>query len=475
MSTYVTINLRTTEARAQYAAAAAAAGQSMSTYGYPALMGLLTPPVQGKLDAVARQSVRSNLTGTVTNPPGTFDAENLGTDWGDGSDGNPVPANYARSLLRVNVHPNFTSGAAVYAQASAVGGWVDNLNYRGLRGLAVAGATNTANYLSFCRTYGVKWLMLGTTAQGTESDATVVNRINWIADHAADVCGGIEGINEPSHYAGTDWFNKTLHYQELIYTTVRGLSALDGVPVISAAMHEDNALTALKGGTNYWSQLAASGLTDHFDVAALHTYPYGDGPEGQLDYRAGLVRAAWPGKPLWVTETGFSDAWAPYDEQTDGAAYGGRLALTFVRRGIPVYQYELLDDAPSAQTGVQRVFGVVSTGSTDTAALNTANWAAKPIGTSLKAVTDRWIDPPGTTAYTPAHVTCTVSTTATNVKTLLTATKAQSDAGIADLFLYRQAAPGTTAGANVSVTVTDRVGARTFTDVGAAVKLVTTR
>lgn len=381
----------------------------------------------------------------------------------------PMAAAEAASYVNTNTHPNF---AGVYTKSVAIGTWMQHFNFRGMRGKRGSNATVNADHIKFLRDNGMKWVHLASQANGSEDDAQIRANIKWINDNAADVTVGIEGQNEPSHYmtglTTEQWMDKTMHVQELIWTEVKKYPALSHVKVISAAMHEQEALIALGNGTNWWQMLYDRGFTDFCDVIALHTYPSQGPPEHELDNRINIIRAAWdtPAKPrpLWVTETGYSDEWAPMKVTGAGAAYGGRFPLEFAKKRIPLFQYELLDDEPSRQTGIQRVFGVVFTGTTDAVALDPANWYAKPLGTALKAVTDQWVEPAGTAAYTPTRVTCNISTTASGVMSLVTATKAQSDAGKASCFLWRRVAVGTSA---VNVTVTDRIGALPAISLGA--------
>jgi hypothetical protein len=384
----------------------------------------------------------------------------------------PLSARYARSLCRVVIHQNF---AGVYEEVAEVKKWIADIGFSGIRTQWQESRANVTDYLKMCTDLGLKVDVPAQTAGLTASEKAVRAGIKWWSDNAPDVIESFEGINEPSHYTGLAypaWQDAVVKWQTIIYDEVSKYANLSHVKVLSSAMHEGEALDAVKAGKNWWQELADKGLGDVCDVVALHTYPYSDPPDGggagyDLDGRIKLVKDAFPGKPLWVTESGYSSQW-PNTDGIYGTAYGGRYPLEMVRRGIPYHHYELLDDRAGdpGSTGVQKDFGLVTVTAT------TTGWALKTLGSSMKAVMDEWAEPATVTAnYTPAKVTCGISTTASDVRWVLTARKAQSTAGTATLFLYRSAVAGAT---GVTVKVTDAQGERSFT-VNANVTIVDLR
>jgi alkaline phosphatase D len=378
----------------------------------------------------------------------------------------PMSAKAALDLMGSVTHQNFgppsDSDIALYQQVDQVAKWFNTVGYRRMR----SGFSNTSSakeYVNFLRATGATWNVPIFSATGGTTEAEARSKVKWFSDNAPDVVSSFEGLNEPSHYYGSTldaWMTATVNYQEILMDAVRSHTNLNHTKVLSSAMHQSDAEAALANGQNWWEMLAARGITDFFDVSALHTYGGSQGhPSRKLDERVDRVKAAWPGKPVWVTETGYSDAWGHTTTIGPGKAYGARLALEYALRKIPLYNYELLDDSPAKQTGTQRVFGVVETGTTATEAANPANWSLKFVGQGMKEVLDNWKDPSNQGAYTPVKVKCDITTSGANVKSLLTATKAQSDAGVATLYLWRELDWGAT---SVSVKVVDKNGERTF-------------
>jgi hypothetical protein len=411
------------------------------------------------LDASTTYRYRYAAKNSGGQSPGWSPTVTVTTDSATGTMVQPLSAKACRDKVRVVVHQNFDG---VYQEVDLVKEFIDSMGFTGIRTQWQESRATTADYLQMCVDLGLKVNVPAQTAGLTASERAVRNGIKWWSDNAPDQIESFEGINEPSNYTGLAypaWQDAVMTWQTIIADEVHKYANLSHVKVVSSAMHEGDALDAVAVKKNWWQELADKGLGDLCDVMALHTYPYSDPPDGggsgyDLDGRIRLISDAFPGKPIWITESGYSSQW-PNTDGIYGTAYGGRFPLEMVRRNRRYHHYELFDDRAGdpGSTGVQKDFGLVSVTATRT------GWALKTLGTSLKNVVDEWREPLDTANYTPTRVRCDIATTGTDIRSVVTATKAQSDLGTATLFLYRGATAGATA---TTVTVTDGVGDRDY-------------
>lgn len=374
-----------------------------------------------------------------------------------------------------------------------------DMGARYFRGRYIPGNPGTTQAVTMARERGLKWLMLvapeaidGPTSQTVAQTRVVVQHI---AANAADLCCGIEGLNEPNQNraspgqtAGpvpTNWATTTVAHQNAIRQEMDA-SALAGVPLLGPSLHDTAAadsynktaaaMTGL-GGLAHYDQLYAAGLRlgVNFDYCGMHRYSGGFPPvTTALDQRIGWIRSAFgAATPLWVTETGYHTAVnMPYDPANPGkghkpvdeatlTTYTPRIAMEMVAGlGMRVVLYELLDDvnpakdAPESNLGLYRVDAITPT----------TGWTAKPaagaLGTMLNALSD-----PGP-AYTPGLVPVLVGTGSADTRYVVTAKRD----GSARVWLWRNASvwdplqrvPLPAGRTTVTTTVVDRFGPRSF-------------
>ena len=139
------------------------------------------------------------------------------------------------------------------------------------------------------------------------TDAGLIKRINHIADNAADVCLYIEGVNEPNHErdgskAPSDWVQRTIQKQRIIWNTVKSNPKLSHVKVVGPSLH---AVAATEAD---YAALGRAGLANFMDFAGLHRYPNGQYPNLLIDEKIAWVNKYWGGKRVWITETGYSNS-----------------------------------------------------------------------------------------------------------------------------------------------------------------------
>jgi hypothetical protein len=287
-------------------------------------------------------------------------------------------------------HPNF--GSSVYQYTDA---WLSALAQTEayfFRGAYINGLAATTTTTRGARSRGLKWGM-EVCQHLTMSDSAIVSRIKHIAANAADVCLYVEGINEPNYVRGggsvpTDWRQRTVAKQRLIWQTVKGDSRLSHVKVLGPS------LQAVKATENDYRILGDLGLAQYMDYHAIHRYPGGHYPNVLLDTNVTWANRHLSGRPVWITETGYTNCLAytsghkPVPEDV-AAVYAPSALLEAVDRGCKVSWYELLDDVdPGAKDAIESNFGMFATGSG-----MAPPWRAKPVVWAMRSFLSQLKDP----------------------------------------------------------------------------------
>ncbi len=267
----------------------------------------------------------------------------------------------------IDTHIDYTDG-----KYSNVGEVVKALDYLGL-GTVRDHAPNSASdpngqtHLGNAADAGVQFVF---SAQREVDPASVAQRLHaFVEAHPGSVVG-IEGPNEvnnwPVSYHGLSGQAAAVAYQKDLSAAVNADPLLKNIPVL--------------GFTGYTVASAS-------DYTTIHTYAKdGDQPYSWLSRESGVQRAADPGKPLAITETGYhtsltadtNGGWEGVSEATqaklllntlmDGAALGSK--NTFI--------YELLDAYSDPQgTNQEKHFGLFH-----------LDYSAKPAATAIHNLTE---------------------------------------------------------------------------------------
>lgn len=428
MSTYVTINLRTPEARARFAAAAAAAGESMSAFGYPALMELIDTPsgAEGRLDAVA-QPFRSNIVGTVTNPtPPTPPPPGPGTGWDDTTPGmvtGAISATRLRQTFGTRVFPTYTGkvyGELVISDTTrrtAARNWLTGLNPGFITHKLVPGmSTAVLNFIADMSTAGIPSVLTVGEPFKTYTDAQWNQMMGYLTGTLAGHVQMVTGQNEVNHVRGTgtlptNWATIAGNHQHRLWTEVNGSG---GVNATLAAAGKP----AIKVGTPcLWSgdiavhdadlNTLAPLVTGYCDAIVFHLYPRGGEPTWNLNHFVDEYQTKYGSSlPIWCTEAGYFTA----PNYTGGAAniteasqaiYLVKLVLEYALRGCKVGQFEFLNDPDPTGANREANLGLLNVGSSSVSSLL---WSAKPAYAPLQALT-------GLTGGTTGSTSITVSGT----------------------------------------------------------------
>ncbi len=389
----------------------------------------------------------------------------------------PVVPMWSEELRRsygVGVLP--VSSAPAYGH---VEDWMQRLSDLGagyLRGRYLPRAAQTARIVERCRALGLKWLMSVIPENWSMSHDELRAVLAHIRDNAADVCVGIEGMNEPNHNRDgspvrSDWAPMTVAYQRVIKTF------LDSTPRMAQAASVGPSLQmGAEDPSPDFFALAEAGIVPYLDYAGLHTYPSGWGPASYVDLRLGYVHDAWGDIPTWVTETGYNTATgAPFAEkgpkpvpQDVAATYGPRSVIEFATRGCKAARFQLLDKPNPANDLASHNYGLVENTGDDP-----STWSDKREAVVMRGFLASLRDT--ASSYSPPTVQVGVSGPS-NLRWLVVG---KSD-GIRTMLLYRGAPvwnPETRTRRTVTtadVTISDRLGSRVVS-VGAQVVKVRIR
>ncbi|MBY5755134.1 calcium-binding protein [Rhizobium leguminosarum] len=300
----------------------------------------------------------------------------------------------------IDTHIDYTDG-----KYSNVGEVVKALDYLGLdtvRDHAPNSASdpNGQTHLGDAAEAGVQFVF---SAQREVDPAAVAQRLHaFVQTHPGSVVG-IEGPNEvnnwPVSYHGLSGQAAAVAYQKDLSAAVNADPLLKNIPVL--------------GFTGYTVASAS-------DYTTIHTYAKdGDQPYSWLSREADVQRAADPGKPLAITETGYhtsltadsNGGWEGVSEATqaklllntlmDGAALGSK--NTFI--------YELLDAYSDPQGANQeKHFGLFH-----------LDYSAKPAATAIRNLTEILQDDGATRAsFSAGTVNYSIDGLPSSARSLLT-------------------------------------------------------
>jgi hypothetical protein len=271
----------------------------------------------------------------------------------------PVPAYRFYRSVGICTHPNWrdTLWGRTNWESAFLGTGVRNL--RGKIGSGPTGKAALADLQSIFAA-GAKICVTIAENDGTEFDLRATKAsLDFLADAVGpeNICG-IESANEYNSpkRRPADWARKLRGFQAWLHETVRSNAAFDSVPLIAPSI---------------WGRLtsdyrALGNLLPNVDRGCIHFYTGGRRPSqvGVSSYRAeaGSVtdsslqvaladaRTLAPGRPLWMTEFGYSMTGPGADTRGDVPE---RVAAKYLLRGLfdifaqgveKTFIYSLLDD-----------------------------------------------------------------------------------------------------------------------------------
>lgn len=336
-----------------------------------------------------------------------------------GEAGRPAkPANDVYKAWGVNTHFSYLGADQEWKETAAAVSWLQTLGVGAVRQLlsrntAGRNAIKTAaNSLGA----GVKWLLPTLTVEEITSLAQarqVMNdQLDWlVANFPLDRIRGFPGVNEPNggdaENAPVDWVNKTKWAQQAIYEEVRKRPAFNHVQIQGPPLN-------MKGGQGAVPGEAAQlgDLSPWLDYGDAHVYPADDDPELGLDVKLSWVEPVHPGKPVAVTEGGYSTSTdrgytggSKLTAETEAGLYAPKHLMVHAVAGRQFYTYELLD-GPPPYTDTQRDTREAGFGLVRVPSLTTGTWTAKPGFDAMRRLLALFKDP---TPHTPSGLVVDVT------------------------------------------------------------------
>lgn len=231
---------------------------------------------------------------------------------------------------------------------------------------------------------GVRWccptLVMADATSLAAARVAVNEQLDWLqANTNLALLDSMPGLNEPNGGGAPNWAQQTRWAMQAIWEETRKRSAFNNVVIQGPPLFMKGGPTALR------PDVAALGdLSQWLDRGDVHLYPSDDDPEVQVAERLAVLEPIHRGKPLCVSEGGYTTAinrgytggaWlVPPDV---AGLYAPKHMLVHVLAGRKFYNYELLDEAPPyADHDVatrEAGFGFVETPS-----LSPSTWRRKP-------------------------------------------------------------------------------------------------
>jgi hypothetical protein len=302
----------------------------------------------------------------------------------------PVWSEVAARRVGVNAHPNFLQTGYEHAEE-----WLEAVSDLGVgyyRGLYAPQLPSTAAVVSRTEELGLQWGMI-VCADVHEPVALIEERIAAIAQQAAGICLYVEGVNEPNYardggFVPPDWAERTVERQAVVWEAVRREPALSDVTVLGPS------LQATVATDEDYARLTSLGLLEYVDAVGVHVYPGGHHAAHGMAPRLEQVRRHWPDRPVWVTETGYTNAvdsaggHRPVPEDVAGD-YAPAALLEAVDQDYHVVWYELLDDVDEGPKDlIEHNFGLLATQQGAG-----PPWRSKPAAAALSSLLAQLRDP----------------------------------------------------------------------------------
>ncbi|MFB9268761.1 RHS repeat protein [Bradyrhizobium erythrophlei] len=266
--------------------------------------------------------------------------------------------------IGINTHAGFAWGG--YNNLALM---IDDLKYLGVTHLRDSSANSPAAQpvVDGLASAGYKFDFLvssalpGSGSVGLQSYLASLDK--FVASHPGSITA-IEGLNEANHqpfsYNGSSDLSAAAQFQSLLYQSVKGDAALSNIPVYNLSLAYND--------PQGYSQLGnMAGSTDYTNA---HAYvSTGSNPESSLASTLSAVESAAPGKPVVITETGYTTQantqYLGVDQTVQAKSILNTLVDAYKAGVSSTYLYELLDrNSASSDTNPEDKFGLFNSDGT---------------------------------------------------------------------------------------------------------------
>ncbi|MGI8652713.1 MAG: hypothetical protein ACR2I7_07960 [Geodermatophilaceae bacterium] len=297
----------------------------------------------------------------------------------------PMPPRAVFDSYGINTHFSYLGDTATWANTDAAVDWLQELGVGAVRQFLPSTRPGRAAVKKAMDALGVRWccpiLTLGDFTSLDAARAVVIERLDWLqANTDLALLDSLPGPNEPNS-EGKDiaqWATLTRWAQQALYEETRRRSAFDDVLVQGPPLN-------MKGGPREISPdvQALGDLSRWLDRGDAHIYPGAGDPEVAVDERLALLQPIHPGKPVCVSEGGYTTSaergytgGAELVSEQAAALYAPKQILVHAIAGRAFFSYEALDEAPpykDTRAVREGGFGLVRTPTTDP-----SSWTPKP-------------------------------------------------------------------------------------------------
>jgi len=298
-----------------------------------------------------------------------------------------IAAKTAHDSYGTNTHFSFLSNS-VWANTDAATQWALNLGVGAVRQALPRtehGRAAVKRAMDRLGSVGVRWccpILDWTDASSLDAARAAVNaQLDWLQANAnLALLDSLPGLNEPNSEgkAISDWVARTRTAAQAIWEETRRRPAFNNVLVQGSPLH-------MKGGPNAQRpDVAAVGdISRWIDRGDADLYPGARDPEFLVADRLAVLTPMHPGKPVCVTEGGYTTALgrgytggAELVPEDVAGHYGPKHLMAHMLGGRKFFSYELLDEAPpyrDTDTATREAgFGLIATPT-----LDPLTWRAK--------------------------------------------------------------------------------------------------
>ncbi|UVO27530.1 RHS repeat protein [Bradyrhizobium arachidis] len=269
-----------------------------------------------------------------------------------------LSANSFVNSIGVNTHAGF--GWTDYNNLALM---VDDLEYLGVTHLRDSMATNPAAQpvVDGLAAAGYKFDFLVSSALPSQGTAGLQNYIvsldKFLASHPGSITA-IEGLNEANHqpfnYNGSSSLHAAAQFQGALYQAVNANASLASIPVYNLSL-------AYNDPQGYHQLGDMSGSVDFTNA---HAYvSTGSTPESSLAATLSAVQSAASGKPVVITETGYTTQantqYLGVNETVQAKSVLNTLVDSYKAGVSATYLYEMFDrDSSAGNTNPEAKFGL---------------------------------------------------------------------------------------------------------------------
>ncbi|MET4802853.1 RHS repeat protein [Bradyrhizobium sp. LB11.1] len=266
--------------------------------------------------------------------------------------------------IGVNTHAGF--GWTDYNNLAMM---ADDLKYLGVTHLRDAMATSPAAQpvVAGLAAAGYKFDFIVSSALPSLGAAGLASYIvsldKFTASHPGSI-SAIEGLNEANHqpfsYNGSSSLSAAAQYQSALYQAVKGDAGLASIPVFNLSLAYND--------PQGYSQLGD--MSGSVDFVNAHAYVNtGTSPSSSLAATLSAVAAAAPGKPVVITETGYTTQantqYLGVDETVQAKSILNTLVDAYKDGVSATYLYEMFDrDSSAGNTNPEANFGLFNSDGT---------------------------------------------------------------------------------------------------------------